>query len=381
MRKYTALYIVSLAMVLLPACNKIELPPDAPGTEAAYYISWNDESGNLQEWEAGIDGYRLSSESMLEGDSLYLLSGRFEETDCFDLCGPSLEIRLSDLAVYDGGDFAFLPPGSSYPFRGIIVTTDADTTISWALTLNAESTGQAGTEFVHTWTLDNAITYPDMESVVHQTASPLPIEVCLHTVVNPNQFGCNSTQCQTISPLPADPQPLRVYIKDVSPLNDSLLAEVSGVAAPVTYFWSTGETTQSISASNPGVYEVLVSDNSGNTSSASVEIGQGPAGMNICSADFSIEREEVLDITPGDTIPGIAFGTVEIILEVDGEVFTSRGGIQNPNNYFILDNISSDPENPDGKKVELRFQADLYSENGGEVRRLSGGEAVVFLKE
>jgi len=96
--------------------------------------------------------------------------------------------------------------------------------------------------------------------------------------------GCSDTIKFTINP----PEPMTITTAITSPTcvggNDGAIevTSVTGGKAPLLYYWSTGETTQSVSGLTAGVYELTIMDNSACAETFIIEVND-PAPITVLS--------------------------------------------------------------------------------------------------
>lgn len=100
----------------------------------------------------------------------------------------------------------------------------------------------------------------------------------LYCVTVTDAVGCTSSGCVFIDSTSV-PANCSVFIYDSAGV--ALYAIPTLGTAPFTYLWSSGETTQSITPTGPGVYTVTITDNTGCSASASYQFFPG-----VCDAYF-----------------------------------------------------------------------------------------------
>ena len=113
-------------------------------------------------------------------------------------------------------------------------------------------------------TLENGETYTsDSDTLTMENVTP-----GIHFYTITDARGC--TEFSTIDAVPADCENVPIYVTgnvvnttSVTTPNGSISLTVSGGEAPYTYYWITGETTESISGLYPDEYWVYVNDNNG----------------------------------------------------------------------------------------------------------------------
>jgi gliding motility-associated-like protein len=140
------------------------------------------------------------------------------------------------------------------PIVGISATPDVTICQNGSTTMVA--TGTNGTSFTYTWT---QTTDPNASQTI------FPIGTATYTVFATNQNGCNSIgEPITVTVLP----PLSGVVSDTQYICPGYFVKIgvlgsAGNGGPYTYLWSTGETTDSIIASNlvDMNYTVTIEDN------------------------------------------------------------------------------------------------------------------------
>lgn len=95
-------------------------------------------------------------------------------------------------------------------------------------------------------------------------ASGLSAGVCAVTVTDDN--GCSATASVTIQ------QPAQIQLTTSTTNGSASVDTVTGGAAPFTFVWSNGDTTQTITGVPSGNYVVTVTDNNGCTAAAGVTV-------------------------------------------------------------------------------------------------------------
>lgn len=112
-----------------------------------------------------------------------------------------------------------------------------------------------------------------------------------YTVIVTDVNGCSITGSQTVS---NDPGILNVDNIIVTNENcgagdGALDAIVSGAAAPTTYSWSNGATTEDLSGISAGIYTLTVTDNNGCSTTASATVNNLANGLTVTNSQVTNE--------------------------------------------------------------------------------------------
>lgn len=214
--------------------------------------------------------------------------------------------------------------------------------------LDATASSQ-GTDFVYSWTTVDG-------NLLSGAAGPSPVVdaagTYLLTIVN-NNNGCATAASATVIAVPA----VMINSAVASPLNcfegqdGQITAAASGGSGSLSYLWSNGQTTATVSGLAAGLYQLLVTDADGCADSLSVMVDQ-PALLSISisatpesavGANDAYALASVSGGTPGytylwttgaatDSIGGLAPGTYGLtVTDANGCSSSSAATINAPN--------------------------------------------------
>ena len=176
------------------------------------------------------------------------------------------------------------------------------------------------------------------------------VEYCV-TVTDQND--CGAVNCITVDFTPLD---VNVTVNNISCPGEedgSLVANPIGGTAPLTYAWSNGETTQSITGLTPGSYTVTVTDAKGCTAAATgvvtpltaIEIGLGKTDPT-CVGE-----------TDGSVTSSVAGGTPPYTYAWSNGATTANLGALGPGTYSLT--ITDANGCTDVNSISLDYQSEI----------------------
>lgn len=373
--KQLSFYIISMFIFLASACKKIDVEPmgGTPVFAASFLLDGTAEIT----LNGGVDNYYMFTSFEQDGNHVFSFTGELKLENCDANCGESLEIKIRDIAQRPNGQVAIddaLNTGQ-YEYRSDELeigntVIDEDTFFINQINLIADPGQNNPATTTYNWYTNFGDSFPGaMPPPLELDTAGLFPEITLEVREDISGFSlCRSTQTQAITDA-AQPACSVSIVPEL--LNDSLLislaANAEGAAMPVSYLWSNGATTQSITnADSPGTYSVTISDSEECTSTASYFYDELPG---VCQARFTYEAEAVVDsiITTVISIPGdsLQFARASIIYtSPEGEIFSSEKLDQPANSFFEILNVEDFDYNENGdptKKLTLRFRCQLWN--------------------
>ncbi len=248
----------------------VQLYGSATGGNGNYLYTWTDDNGNVL--ANTMDYYATSAGTYI----LIVQDGFF----------PDCPFKSDTVVVTE--------QGVPYSSAGADINICADIT---SISLNGSVVNATG----GIWTGGSGTFSPD-DTSLNTTYTPSPAEIAngglTLTLTPTGTNGCTPAIDYIIISI----SPAIILTIDAPPIictgNSVIItAQTSGGLPPLTYFWNTGDTTQSITAT-PGTYFVSVSDASvfQCLATATVTIAQNPSIDVIASPDTSIDCDTITDI-------------------------------------------------------------------------------------
>lgn len=352
---------------MLVACNKTQPPTPPSGfDDPVFMVTYQDTTPITI--IAGLDGVYHFTKLVLGSDDVYTSINTLADANCpAGDCPGSLSFEFRRIAITDsifsGGQYAYTTPDS------IISTPEYSVEILWGgmnLFFPQRKMVLVGT--------DSSFFFSPIVGITTDLPD-IPHDMYVTGLGNNGPYGITY---QKILPSNRTAYP-GVRIKTVPSFNGFSLTAMPYIAgSSVTeYLWSTGDTSAMIFRDSNQVlqpYSVTVSDNEGNTASAT--LGEVPIALTSEIENILVSIESTPKLNP------LQLGTVAIQwVDSDSKIWRSNLGEQQPGNS-IFKVISSEHYevnelgNPTLKLV-IVFKCLLYTEEGGS--RWFEGEGIIAM--
>ena len=216
------------------------------------------------------------------------------DLDIFLRCPNGTQIELSTDNGGAGDNYnntcfsmsaATLVTTGASPFNGTFIPEQSFNLLNgcnvngnWQLVIRDDLGGDIGT--LTNWTIRfNNTSQPfswsptiGMTNSGTLTPTVCPATTTTYTLTAVNTAGCSSTSTVTITPTALTATPTANNTSCNGGNNGSVNVALSGGAAPFTFIWSNGRTTQNNTGLAAGTYTVTVSDNGGCTTTATANV-------------------------------------------------------------------------------------------------------------
>ncbi len=224
------------------------------------------------------------------------------DLDIFLRCPNGTQINLSDDNGGAGDNYtntcfsmsaatsviAGAPPfnGTFIPEQSFNLLNGCNVNGNWQLVIRDDLGGDVGTLTNWSITFNNTLApfswSPTTAMTNSGTLTPTvcPATTTTYTLTAVNAAGCTSTSTVTITPTALTATPTANNSSCNGGNNGSVNVALSGGAAPFTFIWSNGRTTQNNTGLAAGTYTVTVSDNGGCTTTATANV-TAPSALTV----------------------------------------------------------------------------------------------------
>ena len=368
MRKYL-LILMGFVLILISCVGDIQDIPPQFQSDPIFFGQVKIGGENV-ELQAGSNGYIMNSTNFVDSTDGVIFRSSIEPENCAGNCGPRIWF-----------EFVANNPVAQAPEN--VVSTFQEGTKEYGHPYTAEDsfdiTFTAITEegfgsFVFWEGLAGGIVPGTDYSLT--TLGSEAISACLHSISTDSCFGI---KCVQMIPS-ASPDGCNVNLKASRANENYVLLEATpeGVG-PFSYVWTTGETSSKILLPLPingvSVVDLEVTDATGCVSFIQQKINSTGAGIHACPIDYNFNLEHI----PAQEI--IQSGTVRIYYQnQEGIIYSTAFGSQSGNQFFEITSVEDFEMTPQGdlsKKIDIRFQADLFQEQVDSPIRLELGEFTI----
>lgn len=349
---------LSIILIVLSGCNKVDIPVPVEEAEPVFYSDIRIGDLNI-DLSAGQGGYVMDAD--FERDRQVLdLEALIRPESCTDNCPGSFQIVLRNPDAYDPSTFNI----DRAIRKGRYEYAAEYRNDSVRITLHGpESTNASGS----TWVINNERKTKESQIVLNVSYDE-PTIVEMRTMTG----SCVSEQLQTIHPATGGCATRLI-------IDGGVVVPRSNGVAPFKYTWSSGSTDSIalLPAANDAATHQLnvhVVDANGCESASSVGVRPGLATDDYCIANFEYKTERLFDKDERD------YGKVYLrYIDQDGNRYRSHF-IQQPSEAsFIVSEVEDFEINEKGhrtKKVTLSFECVLYREGDVTAQRKVVGSGV-----
>lgn len=359
MRRKRIIPGLSLILIVLLGCNKVDIPVPVEEGEPVFYSDIRIGDFNI-DLSAGQGGYVMDAD--FERDRQVLdFEALIRPESCIDNCPGSFQIVLRNPDAYDPSTFNI----DRAIRKGRYEYAAEYRSDSVRITLHGpeSNTNASG----NTWIINNERKTKDSQIVINVSYDE-PTLVEMRTMTG----SCVSEQLQTIHPATGGCATRLIVDGGV------VVPRTNGVA-PFKYTWSSGsrDSIAPLPASTDAATHQLnvhVVDANGCESASSVGLRPGLANDDYCVANFEYKTERLFDRDERD------YGKVYLqYIDEDGNKYRSNF-IQQPSEAsFTVSEVEDFEINEKGqqtKKVTLSFECILYQEGNANTHRKVAGSGV-----
>lgn len=368
----TLVLLLAAGSMVMGCGDPMDIPPglqEDPTFEAGMRV--NGEDVHLV---AGVSGYTMQPSHGTDTTGINFYSGVLAQEDCQPACGPSLTVEIldSDFAGMSGAGIEHaLTPGPYAYFEQ--KNAELEYHLSAQIGISNANLGNT------IWILeDGTAVFGNLMQL--SLTQDQPFEFCVRK--GDAASGCFYTQCVVMDPAQIQDKPCITNIS-VEVVSDNLVkisARPTG-EGPFQYIWSTGAISSSIFArtdqSQMIEYQLVVFDANGCKNIVQHRFEVGASEITDCSLPIDMVLESTAKAQPPQ------FSTTRIIYrDSDGTEYFSYLNPQPETTGFSIQQVEDyEPDPVSGfptKRIELLFDADLWSANGASVR-LENATAIIAM--
>lgn len=369
MKKFSPYLICFIIAHLLVACGKKKYPVSTIDNEPVFYCNMT-VNGTPVELQAGVNNYAMQATFFQDTNKVYRLTGELKTPGCTN-CVNSLYIGINDAKVsaVNGNinidsallikNYDFL--GTNYPLLSVV---------QFQANFNKPVSG-------YLWNFGDGIT----STLANPTHTFTQQKKYMVSVTANSTSSCVSSMYNTENLNNAS----KFFRANITTTNTGIrtvafTATTSQGIPPFSYLWNFGDGSPTVNASNPahtyavtGAYPVSLRIVDANNDTAYAKynvITQND--VSSCAVNYKITSVTTLTNT---------LGLSNIIInwtDANGNVYSSKDGIQPNTSYFTIANVEGYDRNENNelvKKVRVKFKCTVY--RGASAIVLDNANAVI----